>query len=162
MNRSKRAIEFELVDTRDLGVGRLEGKGMRFSPTLPMVLRARESAVIEVLINIAKAHTSWVQPWLLCHNITPKKKSSKRPLGLHLCSSLRTKCFSRHIINRMPVPTRNVGSKTFSIHVSRIACKDAQECYKMVKSLQGSGRLLLFRSFISYKMYLKKTVGSVS
>ena len=48
VNRSKRAIDFELVDTQDLGVGRLEAKGVRFVPALPTALGPRESAMVEV------------------------------------------------------------------------------------------------------------------
>ena len=48
VNRSKRAIDFELVDTQDLGVGRLEGKGVRFVPALPTTLGPRESTMVEV------------------------------------------------------------------------------------------------------------------
>ena len=48
VNRSKRAIEFELVDAQDLGIGKLESKGVRFIPALPTSLAPRESTVIEV------------------------------------------------------------------------------------------------------------------
>lgn len=48
VNRSKRDIEFELVDAQDLGVGRLEGKGVRFVPALPTTLGPRERTMVEV------------------------------------------------------------------------------------------------------------------
>lgn len=48
VNRSKRAIEFELVDSQDLGVGKLESKGVRFAPALLTTLASRESTMIEV------------------------------------------------------------------------------------------------------------------
>ncbi|CAM9387230.1 unnamed protein product, partial [Sphacelaria rigidula] len=48
MNRSKRSIEFELMDMEDLSVGRLAGKGVTFSPAIPTVLGSRESTMIEV------------------------------------------------------------------------------------------------------------------
>ena len=48
INRSKRTIDFELVDTQDLGVGRLEAKGVRFIPALPTTLGPRESTMVEV------------------------------------------------------------------------------------------------------------------
>lgn len=48
INRSKRAIEFELVDAQDLGTGRLEAKGVRFVPALPTTLGPRESTMVEV------------------------------------------------------------------------------------------------------------------
>lgn len=48
VNRSKRAIEFELVDVQEIGVGKLEGKGVRFAPALPTTLAPRESIMVEV------------------------------------------------------------------------------------------------------------------
>lgn len=48
VNRSKRSIEFELVDMEDLSVGRLAGKGVAFSPAIPTVLGSRESTMVEV------------------------------------------------------------------------------------------------------------------
>lgn len=51
VNRSKRAIEFELVDTQDLGTGRLEAKGVRYVPALPTTLGPRESIMVEVNVS---------------------------------------------------------------------------------------------------------------
>lgn len=48
VNRSKRAIEFELVDAQDLGTGRLEAKSVRYVPALPATLGPRESIMVEV------------------------------------------------------------------------------------------------------------------
>lgn len=48
VNRSKRDIEFELADEQDLGVGRLERRGVRFFPALPTSLAPRESTTIDV------------------------------------------------------------------------------------------------------------------
>lgn len=48
VNRSKRAIEFELVDAQDLGTGRLEAKSVRYVPALPTTLGPRESIMVEV------------------------------------------------------------------------------------------------------------------
>lgn len=48
INRSKRAIEFELVDKQDLGTGRLEAKGVRYVPALATTLGPRESVMVEV------------------------------------------------------------------------------------------------------------------
>lgn len=70
MNRSKRAIEFVLVDKEELGLGRLESKGVRFSPAVPTTLESRESTMIEVY------HWAWSEIDSACAIASSVKNSS--------------------------------------------------------------------------------------
>lgn len=48
VNRSKKPLPFELLDSSERGLGRLDDHGVMLMPRSTVTLGARESAVIEI------------------------------------------------------------------------------------------------------------------